>query len=128
MARRRVPTADDFRRIALGLQGVVEGAHMGHADLRVRDKIFASLPDDPAVVSMKIAPVNLDVLVRSDPETFRDVWGGRWVEVRLASVTRDTLRDLLEDAWRMTAPASLVNATRSDTPSVAATSERSLSH
>lgn len=121
-------THDDVRRLARAFPEVHEGAHMGHSDLRVRDKIFASLPDDPAVVSMKIAPVNLDVLVRSDPETFRDVWGGRWVEVRLASVTRDTLRDLLEDAWRMTAPASLVNVTRSDTPSVAATSERSLSH
>ncbi|HNV73658.1 MAG TPA: MmcQ/YjbR family DNA-binding protein [Gemmatimonadaceae bacterium] len=121
-------THDDVRRLARAFPEVHEGAHMGHADLRVRDKIFASFADDPAVVSVKIAPVNLDVLVRSDPETFRDVWGGRWVEVRLASVTRDTLRDLLEDAWRMTAPASLVNVTRSDTPSVAATSERSLSH
>ncbi|MBK6844010.1 MAG: MmcQ/YjbR family DNA-binding protein [Gemmatimonadetes bacterium] len=69
-------THDDVRRLARAFPEVHEGAHMGHADLRVRDKIFASLPDDPAVVSMKIAPVNLDVLVRSDPETFRDVWEG----------------------------------------------------
>jgi hypothetical protein len=60
-------THDDVRRLARAFPEVHEGAHMGHADLRVRDKIFASLPDDPAVVSMKIAPVNLDVLVRSDP-------------------------------------------------------------
>ncbi len=81
---------------------------MGHADLRVRDKIFASLPNDPNVVSIKISPANLDILVRSDPETYRDVWGGRWVEVRLAGTTRDTLRDLLTDAWKLTAPKSLV--------------------
>lgn len=80
---------------------------MGHADLRVHDKIFASLPNDPAIVSMKIAPANLDVLEHSDPETFRNVWGGRWVAVTLATVSRDTLRELLEDAWRMTAPTSL---------------------
>lgn len=121
-------TQDDVRRMALALPETHEGAHMGHADLRVRDKIFASLPSDPAVATMKIAPVNLDVLVRSDPETFRDVWGGRWVEVRLASVTRDTLSDLLEDAWRMTAPASLVDASTSDTPSVPAPASRPLSH
>jgi len=26
--------ADDFRRIALGMKGAVEGAHMGHPDFR----------------------------------------------------------------------------------------------
>jgi len=35
--------AADFRRIVLGLAGVVEGAHMGHADFRVGGRIFASL-------------------------------------------------------------------------------------
>ncbi|MFN8668799.1 MAG: MmcQ/YjbR family DNA-binding protein [Gemmatimonadaceae bacterium] len=102
-------THDDVRRLALALPEAHEGSHMGHADLRVRDKIFASLPNDPAVVSIKIAPANLDILVRSDPETYSDVWGGRWVGVRLAGTTRDTLRDLLADAWKLTAPKSLVN-------------------
>lgn len=102
-------THDDVRRIALALPEAHEGTHMGHADLRVRDKIFASLPNDPSTVSIKITPANLDILVRSDPETYRDVWGGRWVGVRLAGTTRDTLRDLLTDAWRLTAPRSLVN-------------------
>lgn len=88
---------------------------MGHADLRVNDKIFASLPNDPAIVSMKIAPANLDVLEHSDPETFRNVWGGRWVSVSLATVSRDTLRELLEDAWRMTAPKSLTTSSSSGT-------------
>ncbi len=103
--------------MALALPGVHEGAHMGHADLRVSDKIFATLPNDRAVVNMKIAPANLDVLVASDPETYRNVWGGRWVGVTLATVPRDTLRELLEDAWRMTAPSSLVKASRADASS-----------
>ena len=107
MPPRRLTHAD-VRRMALALPGVHEGSHMGHADLRVGDKIFASLPNDPGTVRyMKIAPANLDVLENSDPETFRNVWGGRWVGVALATVSRDTLRELLEDAWRMTAPKSL---------------------
>lgn len=104
------------RRLALALPGVHEGAHMGHADLRVGDKIFASLPNDPATVNMKISPANLDILTNSDPETFR-IWGGRWVGIALATVSRDTLRELLEDAWRMTAPKSLLNAPSSGTAS-----------
>ena len=79
---------------------------MGHADFRVCNKIFASLPK-PDQVAMKIAPENLDGLVRSDPETFKDVWGGRWLGVNLDRVSRPVLRDLLDDAWRMTAPKGL---------------------
>ena len=36
-------TATGFRRIALALEGAVEGAHFGHADFRVGNRIFASL-------------------------------------------------------------------------------------
>jgi hypothetical protein len=36
-------TAADFRRIALSLDGVEEGSHMGAADFRVGGKIFATL-------------------------------------------------------------------------------------
>ena len=83
---------------------------MGHADLRVRNKIFASLPNDPTMVAVKVAPANLDALVRDDAATFRDVWGGRWVGVALAAVSVDTLQALLEDAWALTAPKSLVKS------------------
>ena len=34
---------EGFRRIALALAGVVEGAHMGHPDFRVSGRIFATL-------------------------------------------------------------------------------------
>ena len=35
--------ANDLRRIALGMQEAVEGAHMGHPDFRVDNRIFATL-------------------------------------------------------------------------------------
>ena len=38
--------AKDFRRIALGLEGVIESAHMGHPDFRVSGRIFATLHAD----------------------------------------------------------------------------------
>ena len=38
-------TADEFRQLALALPEAIESAHMGHADFRVRNKIFATLPD-----------------------------------------------------------------------------------
>jgi hypothetical protein len=98
--------------MALALTEAHEGAHMGHADLRVRNRIFASLPNDARTIAIKIAPGNLDLLTRADPLTFRDVWGGRWVGVDLGRVERATLRQLLADAWELTAPKSLVKASR----------------
>ena len=35
-------TAEDFRRIALGMKDAVERAHMGHPDFRLGGKIFAA--------------------------------------------------------------------------------------
>ena len=47
MTRARHPSpADRFRRIALGMDGAVEGAHMGHPDFRANGKIFATLHPD----------------------------------------------------------------------------------
>ena len=39
-------TDDDFRDIALALDGAIEGAHMGHPDFRANSRIFASLRAD----------------------------------------------------------------------------------
>ena len=36
-------TPNDFRRIALSLEGAEEGSHMGAADFRVGGRIFATL-------------------------------------------------------------------------------------
>jgi len=80
---------------------------MGRPDFRVRNKIFATLPHDSASVNLKCSPASLDALVQSDPKTFADVWGGRWLGVTLATITARDLRDLLTDAWRLVAPASL---------------------
>jgi hypothetical protein len=36
-------TVDDFRRIALSLEGAEEGSHMGQPDFRAGGRIFATL-------------------------------------------------------------------------------------
>jgi len=39
-------TAEDFRRIALGMDGATESAHMAHPDFRVNGRLFATLHRD----------------------------------------------------------------------------------
>jgi hypothetical protein len=108
MPRSKPLTQADARALALALPETHEGAHMGTPDLRVRNKIFATLPPGRHTVNIKTTPINLDALVQADAETFQDVWGGRWLGVELGRVTRTELRDLLFEAWRLAAPRSIV--------------------
>ena len=101
-------TPKRVRELALSFPETLEGWHMSHPDFRVRNKIFAALNADETMVNVKIDPANLDALVRSDPDVYRDVWAGRWVGMPIARVDADALRNLLEDAWCLTAPKALL--------------------
>ncbi len=100
-------TQEEARLFALSLPEAHEHAHFGRPDLRVRNKIFATLPEDGRSVNLKTTPASLDELVSIAPETFRDVWGGRWVGVDLATVDPAFLRELITEAWRLAAPKRL---------------------
>lgn len=63
-------TDDDFRDLALTLDGAVEGAHMGHPDFRVNNRIFASLRHGGATAMVKITPELQAALVREHPKAF----------------------------------------------------------
>ena len=89
-------TQADARRLALALPDVEEQAHQGTPDFRIRGKIFATVPPrHPGRVVVKVDPTELDLRRKLDPETYSDVWGGRWMAVELARISRDELRDLL---------------------------------
>jgi hypothetical protein len=108
MTPRRALTHDDVRRIALSLPETREGSHMGHPDIRVAEKIFVGLrSEDGNFISLKSTAMNFDALVREDPETYRDAWGGKWLGVKLDRVDRAKLRALIEEAWTLAAPKKL---------------------
>ncbi len=104
MARRRVLTVDDFRCTALGLQGVVEGAHMGHPDFRMHGKVFASLTADLQRGSVKLTPDAQAACVGDHPQAFapaNGAWGRQgWTVVQLDAVSMDALGEALTLAWQ----------------------------
>ena len=61
-----------------------------------------------------VVPLDMDdreILMRADPESFYITDHYRnypYVLARLATVDRDALRDLLEEAWRRQAPKRLI--------------------
>jgi hypothetical protein len=108
-------SSNRFRRIALGLPEVIEGAHQGHADFRVGKRIFATLgyPDDDWGM-VKLSPEQQSILVEAERDIFRPVPGG-WgkqgnTNVRLASADQATLQSALTLAWTNIAPKSLLAA------------------
>jgi hypothetical protein len=105
-------TAAEFRALALDLPEATEGAHMGHPDFRVHDKIFATLGPKEAWGMVKLTPDQHAVFVRTEPAVFQPIPGG-WgrkgaTRVELGPATEPSVRQALVAAWRNTAPKSLV--------------------
>ena len=105
--------ADDVRRLALALPEAEEKSHFGKADFRVRNRIFATLPDaDTAVV--KLTREQQEMLTDAEPVIFAPLPGGwgrqGWTRVVLAAADELTLKSALLTAWRNIAPVSLRKA------------------
>jgi hypothetical protein len=99
-----MPSAKDFRRIALGMKDTVEGAHMGHPDFRVNGRIFATLHPDHQSGMVKLTPDQQQIFVREDPATFAPesgAWGRQGcTRVLLDSADEDKLGEAITIAWQ----------------------------
>jgi hypothetical protein len=105
--------AETFRTIALSLPGAEERETWGEATFRVRDKIFAMMGSDGKRGSVKSSKEEQTALLASDPDTFfypQYVGVHGWIGVVMRSADRQEIRELLTEAWRMTAPKSSVKA------------------
>jgi hypothetical protein len=103
-------TAKTFRRIALGMDGAIEGSHMGHADFRVGGRIFATLGYPDAKWGMvALTPDQQQAAVREHEALtpVKGAWGAKGATlVRLAAVDEETLGTALTMAWQNAAEKS----------------------
>lgn len=104
-------TAQEFRELALSLPEAEEGEHMGHADFRVRGKIFATLGPEEDWGMAKLKPGQQSLFVRSEPDVFQPVKGG-WgrggaTRIELQAASEPSVRQVLIAAWRNAAPKSV---------------------
>ena len=100
-----------FAKLALALEGAVQGAHHGTTDFRrAGGKIFATLGyPDAAHAMVKLTPDQQRLLVEAEPEIFLPVkgkWGlGGATNVRLKAADAATMRSALAMAWQNAGPA-----------------------
>jgi hypothetical protein len=97
-------TADQFRRLALGLSGAVESSHQAHPDFRFRNRIFATLGyPDSGWGMVKLTPGQQAEVLRGAPDAFRPA-AGAWGRsgstiVLLSAIKTAILRPILEHAY-----------------------------
>jgi hypothetical protein len=106
-------TLETVRQLALALPGMEEGLSYGTPAFRVGKKLLARMHQDGQTLVLKMDFLARDTLLQADPDVFfiTDHYQGYpWILVRLASVRREQLRDLLDDAWRGAASKRLLAA------------------
>jgi len=95
--------AEDFRRIALSLEGAEEGSHMGSPDFRVGGRIFATLASQhQGYGNLMLTPERQAEFVAEAPDVFVPIAGG-WgrmgmTHIRLARASEDILAGALRTA------------------------------
>jgi hypothetical protein len=97
-------TADDFRDLALRLDGATEGSHMGHPDFRARGRIFASLHANEETGTVKLTPDEQREMIRTYPRMFTPAagaWGLQgWTIGRLHAAEEAAVRAAVLLAWQ----------------------------
>jgi len=101
-------------RIALGFPGMEVSTSYGTPALKVKGKFMARLRSEAeGGLAIRCDFVDRQMLLAAAPEVFfltdhyRD---SAMILVRLDQVRADALPDLIERAWRMTAPKKLIDA------------------
>src|SRR5262245_55934813 len=94
----------DFRRMARALSNAVEGAHMGHPDFRLENRIFATIHPDPRHGMVKLTPEQQQAFVRDHPESFSPesgAWGrSGCTRVVFSDADQEIVGEALTLAWQ----------------------------
>jgi hypothetical protein len=91
------------RELALALPGVEEATCYRTPAMKVRGKLIARLKEDGDTIVVPMPVDERSVRLEAEPDVFfvaEHYLPWPYVLVRLATVTRTDLRELLEDAWR----------------------------
>ena len=105
-------TFQDFAAAAVKLPEVEISKSYGTPALKVRGKLMARLHQDGEAVVLRTELLDRQILMQADPEVFyitEHYQNYPLVLVRLSKVRRAALPDLLERAWRLVAPKTLIS-------------------
>ncbi len=102
---------DEVRELARNLPAVEEGTSYGTPALKIRGKLLARLKEDGQTLVLRTTLADRTRLLAAAPNVFylTDHYVNYpMILIRLPQIDRAFLRELLAEAWRLTAPARLV--------------------
>jgi hypothetical protein len=109
---RQAVTFEQVRLAAHALPGVEDSTSYGTPALKVRGKLLARLHQSGECLVLRTDLLDREILMQSDSRVFYITDHYRdypWILVRFSAVDRTALPDLMERAWRLVAPKSLVS-------------------
>ena len=99
---------DDVRAFALTLPRTTEAVVRDRVKFRVGRIVYLAFSRDETIMGFAFPKEEREALVRSRPEKFLMPERGdlryHWIQVRLAAIDEDEIRELVLDAWRMVVP------------------------
>jgi hypothetical protein len=108
-----VASIDDFLGLVAQLPGVARTDRARWSQFDAAGQRFGYLWEPTVTVGLKQTIAEQLALVGERPDTFEvqfTAYGFGWVVVHLERVERDELAELVFEAWRLSAPAELVEA------------------
>jgi hypothetical protein len=105
--------ARTVRKLALGMPEAEERETWGTATFRVRNRIFVMFGEDGNEAWVKSTHDEQRALIAMEPETFfvpPYVGPSGWIGVHYRTVDAAEMRELIVEAWRLTAPKRLAVA------------------
>jgi hypothetical protein len=101
-------TIDGVRRVAAGLPRSYEVVVRDRVKFRVGRIVYLAFSRDETQMGFAFPKEERDGLVASEPDKFlmpsRSDLRYHWVEVRLAAIDDEEMREIVLDAWRMVVP------------------------
>jgi hypothetical protein len=110
---------EEFLDLARQLDEVQVVGHSRYSAFQVAGKTFGYLWEPTRTVGLKQTIAEQAALVAERPEVFEvqfTAGGFGWVVVHLDGIVRDELAELTFEAWRLSAPARLVEQRRDRLP------------
>jgi hypothetical protein len=101
-------TIDDVRAIAEGLPRSYEVVVHRRVKFRVGQLVYLAFSEDETQMGFAFPKHEREAMLAAEPETFVRPRASdlryNWLEVRLAALDHEELRELVLDAWRMVVP------------------------
>jgi hypothetical protein len=101
-------TIEAVRALALSLPRSYEALVHGRVKFRVGQIVYVAFSRDETIMGFGFPKEEREGLVTGEPDKFLMPSASdlrfNWVEVRLAAIDVDEMRELVLDAWRMVVP------------------------